>query len=268
MEVPGPAVIVLRAYRRGGTAKGGSAATGPADQLAATWRRDVIVTQKKYGGPGWQQRRCRDTLGVSPGAAPTPRPSRVHVAGRPPRPSTQVRDGGRRADGPRRSGLRRPPCGRNGGTGPEGAWLPLSHPISRRPCASTASRCPTRQRCASTATTARARLRVCGPGITNPGRGHGRRWCRRPFTPWPGTRPPAGTSPWTGPRHARVARPRAGWLAVAFANDRYAPPQARNLVPRGLAVRETPHLQHLSARGVGSARKRPCIGYPMRPGVP
>ena len=44
-EEPGPAEIVLRAYRRGGTAKTGSAATGPADQLVATWRRDVTVTR-------------------------------------------------------------------------------------------------------------------------------------------------------------------------------------------------------------------------------
>ena len=112
------------------------------------------------------------------------------------------------------------------------------------------------------------RLRVCGPGILTlraegtavDGVGARLLVALDADTLWDATV--------DGTEDVRVALPRAGWLVVAFANDRYAPPQDRNLVGARPGGARPDRRQPCSARGVRLARKRPGIGCAMRPGAP
>ena len=65
-----------------------------------------------------------------------------------------------------------------------------------------------------------------------------------------------------GTEDVRVALPRAGWLVVAFANDRDAPPQDRNLVVRDLVVRDLTVDNPVPPAASGSPGSAPASGTP------
>ena len=106
------------------------------------------------------------------------------------------------------------------------------------------------------------RLRVCGPGILTlraegtavDGVGARLLVALDAATLWDATV--------DGTEDVRVALPRAGWVVVAFANDRYAPPQDRNLVVRDLVVRDLTADNPVSPAASGSPGSAPASGAP------